>query len=90
MPRSVLLTTCVLVVVAAVLGFVAGQRWQPLDETQVINRIAAQYITETGGKATDCLAVPGKVDVWIRVTCAGRSYYVDRHGKLMPRPGPST
>ena len=90
MPRSVLLTTGALVALAAVLGFKAGQRWQPLDETHVISRIAQHYVSETRGQATDCVAVPGQGKVWIKITCGSRTYNVDARGHLMPRKGPST
>lgn len=90
MPRSVLLTTLVLVAVAAGIGFWAGLRWQPLDETQVISRVAAHYVAETGGEVTDCLARPGQGDVWLRIICGAQEYRVNRRGKLLPPQGPST
>lgn len=90
MPRSVLLTTLALVAMAAGIGFWIGLRWQPLDETQVISRIASHHVQKTGGSVEDCVAVPGQRDVWLRVTCGAHVYRVDARGRLMQPKGPST
>lgn len=51
-----------------------------LDETRVINRLAADYV-EAGGRAEDCTARPGVEPVWIVVTCgSGFERAVNRFG----------
>lgn len=57
---------------AAVVGLSFGLWLARLDETRVINKIAAEYV-ENGGRAEDCVARPGTDPVWIVVTC-GETY----------------
>ncbi len=89
MPRSVLVTTATLTLVAGVLGFLLGQRWQALDETQVISRVAAEHMRQTGDAAETCFAVPGQGAIWLRVMCNGTRYDLDRRGVIVQiqRPG---
>lgn len=56
---------------AAVVGLSFGLWVARLDETRVINRMAAEYV-EGGGRAEDCLARPGTGAVWVIVTCGER------------------
>ena len=53
---------------AAVVGLSFGLWVARLDETRVINKIAAEYM-DGGGRAEDCVARPGTDPVWIVVTC---------------------
>lgn len=65
---------------ATTLGLSAGLWVVRLDETRVINRLAADYV-EAGGRAEDCTARPGVEPVWIVVTCgSGFERAVNRFG----------
>lgn len=63
------------------LGWIAAT----ITETDVINATASDYAARTGGRATDCRAVPGQSPgIWLVVTCDGagsrREYFVNRLG----------
>ncbi|WP_168797726.1 hypothetical protein [Aliishimia ponticola] len=90
MPRSVRVAALALAALAAVLGGVAGLRWAPLEETDVIDAVVQHHRNRTGGDGSDCFAVPGQGDVWLRVTCGASVYHVDRRGQRVPSPEPST
>ena len=83
MPRGVILSTAFLCAMSAVVGLWVGLKWQPLDETQVISRIANAHLQERGGRAEDCFAVPGVGEVWLQVACAGTVYKVDRRARVI-------
>ena len=82
MPRSVLITTSVLVVLAAIGGFWLGQRQVTLDATGIINAVAARHVAEHGGEVTDCLGWQGQGAVVFRVKCGDVIYHVDQLGRV--------
>lgn len=90
MPRQVIITTAALTVIAGAFGFWLGLRWEPLDETQVISRVIDFHVAQTGGAASDCVAIPGNGEVWLLVQCGAVSYSVDSLGRLMAPMGPQT
>ena len=62
-------------------------------ETEVIDRVAARYVAETGAAATDCAARPAvSAGLWLVVACAGHEYFVDSFGRVVDvaRPGAAT
>lgn len=85
-----ILTTAALTLLAALAGFRFGLNAQPLTETQAIEQIAARYVRETGGAATDCQARPGQGDIWLIVNCGAQTYKIDRKGQDVVPVGPST
>lgn len=78
MPRSVLITTATLVVIAALGGYWLGQRQVTLDAPGVIENVAAIHFTTHGGSAKDCFGWPGQGRVVFQVRCGGMLYAVDR------------
>ena len=88
MPRHVIITTSVLTIVAGVFGFILGQRWQPLDETQVISGVVAEHIRRTNDAEEQCFAVPGQGAVWLSVLCGSTRYDVNRRGVVISVTGP--
>lgn len=82
MPRSVLMTTSVLVVIAALGGFWLGQRQVTPDATGIINTVAERHVAEHGGEITDCLGWQGEGAVVFQVKCADVLYHVDRLGRV--------
>lgn len=72
-----------LVLIAGVVGYQFGRAYAPLNETQVISRIANAHLQERGGRAEDCFAVPGVGEVWLQVVCAGTVYKVDRRARVI-------
>lgn len=71
-PAPVVLVTVALAGVAALAGLRLGLR-EPVSETDVIRAAAARYVAETGGRATDCIGVPGGPGIWIEVSCGSGS-----------------
>lgn len=55
--------------IAAILGWRMGQ---PVTETDIISRYAADYVEThgAGAKLTDCVATPGTGDVRLVVRCS--------------------
>ncbi|MEL6099917.1 MAG: hypothetical protein AAFV87_08690 [Pseudomonadota bacterium] len=89
MPRSVLITTSVLVVVAAVAGFWLGKRQMEFGTTDIttattgiINAIAARHVKEHGGAATDCIGWAGEGASVFQIKCGDIIYHVDRFGDV--------
>ncbi|MEM9755539.1 MAG: hypothetical protein AAF914_06080 [Pseudomonadota bacterium] len=84
----------VLALCAAGLGLLWGRAGLPPTETEVIEAMAARYVAETGGAATDCVARPGPGEAWITVYCgrdaARHVYPVDRDGRLISLPEAGT
>lgn len=81
--RLIFLPVVALIAAAAGIGLLLGGRVATGSETEVIARIAARYMSETGGAATDCSARPAASgDLWLVVTCAGHEYFVDAHGRV--------
>lgn len=73
---------------AAGFGLLWGWTSLPPTETAVIEAMAARYVAQTGGMATDCAARPGPDgQAWITVFCDGEmgrfAYPVDRQGRLI-------
>mgnify|MGYP001824933723 CR=1 FL=1 len=86
MPRSVLLTTSVLVVLAGLAGFWLGQRHVTLDATGIINAVAAQHVSEHGGDKAACLGWAGTGGSVFQVKCGEVTYLVDRFGNITRAP----
>lgn len=61
-PRLPLLSLAALLAAAGAFGLLLGLRAVPPGETEIINAVAADYVAETGGVATECLARPVPVD----------------------------
>ena len=86
MPRSVLITTSVLVVLAGLAGFWLGQRQVDLDTSGIINAVAARHVAEHGGALSDCVGWQGQGAVVFQVTCGALTYHVDRFGQVTLAP----
>ncbi|MFD0857724.1 hypothetical protein [Roseovarius aquimarinus] len=92
MPRwAIFLPLVGLVAATVVIGLSMGRKAAlRSDETEVITRIALQYVEEEGegAEATDCTARLATADaLWLVVRCApeGRAavvYYIDRFGAV--------
>lgn len=87
MPRSVLITTSVLVVLAALGGYWLGQRQVTLDATGIINAVAERHVREQGGSVTDCLGWQGEGATVFQVKCGDVLYHVDRLGRVRVAEG---
>ena len=83
MPRSVLITTATLVVLAALGGFWLGQRQVSLDTTGVIEAVAARHVAVHGGALTDCLGWPAEGRAIFHVRCGAVLYEVDPLGRVV-------
>ncbi|MEM6374205.1 MAG: hypothetical protein AAF727_15725 [Pseudomonadota bacterium] len=90
MPRPVLITTSVLVLVAGAFGFWLGQRQVDLDTTGIINAIAARHVAEHGGEVTDCLGWAEDGVSVFRVKCGDTVYLVDKFGTVRRAPEDGT
>ena len=82
MPRSVLITTASLTILAGGLGYWLGQRQVTLDSSAVIEAVAARHIAEHGGRTEDCIGLPGEGRAVFYVQCANLTYAVDRLGRV--------
>ncbi|KIC48478.1 hypothetical protein [Tateyamaria sp. ANG-S1] len=82
MPRQVIITTAVLVVLAALGGFWLGQRQVTLDASGVIEAVADAHVAQHGGDRSQCVGWPGEDGAVFYVRCAGILYAVDRWGSL--------
>jgi len=84
--QRVIFVTGTLCIIAAAIGFSAGQRGMP-SETDVINAGVTLYLSETDGSAEDCVGIPGDGEVWISVLCSDaveeRTYLFDRWGRRL-------
>lgn len=82
---------CASVVIAAAIGILLGRASVPPTESEVIDRLAAEYAQQTGGELTDCAARPGPGDAWLTVFCDGAlgrfAYPVDRFGRVIEVEG---
>ncbi|WP_299370254.1 hypothetical protein [uncultured Tateyamaria sp.] len=78
MPRSVLITTATLVLIAALGGYWLGQRQITADAAGVIAAVARVH----GGDPAACVGWPGEGAVVMHVNCAGVVYVVDRFGRI--------
>ncbi|HKL65843.1 MAG TPA: hypothetical protein VJ886_07015 [Roseovarius sp.] len=91
MPRRLIyLPVLGLVAAVLVLGLVLGGRAATTTETEVIDRVADRYVTETGAARSDCAAQPAaSAGLWLVVACAGHEYFVDGFGRVIDvtRPG---
>ncbi|MEL6451058.1 MAG: hypothetical protein AAFQ19_07340 [Pseudomonadota bacterium] len=86
MPRSVLITTATLVVLAALGGFWLGQRQVTLDAAGIIEAVAARHVAEQGGTLSDCVGRPGATEAVFEVQCGATRYLVDRWGRVRLAP----
>lgn len=86
MPRSVLITTSVLVLLAGVAGFWLGQRHVRLDTSGIINAVAARHVADRGGTAADCVGWQGTGAAVFQVRCGDTTYHVDRFGRVAVAP----
>ncbi|MBF9032213.1 hypothetical protein HKCCE3408_17570 [Rhodobacterales bacterium HKCCE3408] len=70
---------------AVVGGLFWGRASLPPTETEAIAAVARDYVAETGGEMTDCLARPGPPPAWITVYCDGEAgrfaYPLGRDGR---------
>ena len=91
MPRRLIyLPLLGLVAAAAALGLLLGGRAATKTETEVIDRVAARYVAETGAAHEDCAARPAEsAGLWLVVACAGHAYFIDSFGCVVDvaRPG---
>ena len=90
MPRAIWLPVVGLAAAVAGLGLLLGGRAATTTETEVIERVAARYVTETGAAPEDCAARPAEsAGLWLVVACAGHAYFVDPYGRVVDvaRPG---
>lgn len=91
--RLFFITFFAFLVCTAVIALLLGKRSAQASETEVIERVAATYLTEadTGAKRTDCRAVPAQSDgLWLVVICtrgdgAGFEYFVNDLGRISYR-----
>lgn len=82
-----------LVLLTAVMAWILGGRMANTTETEVIERVAAEYVETAGASAkrTDCGAVPAQSEgLWLVITCAsqdgtGFEYFIDRFGRVADR-----
>ena len=85
-----ILPLSLLVLALAGLGFLLGKRFVTTTETEVIERIAVDYVDKMGGgaKRTDCAARPAQSEgLWLVISCQpplgdGIDYFVDRYGRV--------
>ncbi|MEX0367598.1 MAG: hypothetical protein AB3N22_16125 [Ruegeria sp.] len=82
MPRQVVITTAVLVVLAALGGFWLGQRQVTLDAAGIIEAVAAAHVAEHGGTPEQCVGVPAADNAVFHVQCGATLYAVDRLGRV--------
>ncbi|WP_415920912.1 hypothetical protein [Tateyamaria sp. SN6-1] len=82
MPRSVLITTATLVVLAGLGGYWLGQRQVTLDSSAIIMAVAERHVAQHGGRVTDCIGLPGADGAVFHVRCLERLYAVDRLGRV--------
>lgn len=82
MPRQVVITTAVLVALAALGGFWLGQRQVTLDASGIINAVAAAHVAEHGGVPEQCVGVPATDGAVFHVQCSTMTYAIDRFGRV--------
>jgi hypothetical protein len=94
MPRWVFVLPLLAVVAAGTgLALLLGWRAATTTETDVIEKVASQYLADAGATAqrTDCSARPAVSEgLWLVVTCMpapgrGVDYFVDRYGRIVDR-----
>jgi hypothetical protein len=85
MPRRLIfLPVLGLVAAVAVLGLVLGGRAATTTETEVIDRVAARYVAETGAVREDCAARPAaSAGLWLVVACGEHAYFIDSFGQIV-------
>jgi len=83
MPGSYILSIAGLLLCAGLFGLILGLRAIPPGETEIINAVAADYVAETGGDVTDCLARPAPLDGVRLVVLCGETWVraVGRYGE---------
>ncbi len=87
MPRSVLITTSILVVLAGLGGFWLGQQRVPIENaTGVIEAVAKLHVETQGGVASDCVGWLHDAGDVLRVRCGDVRYDVDRMGRITTLP----
>ena len=90
MSRGIVLSTVFLATLAAIGGYILGTRHATLDESAVINAVVRAHLDTYGGRPDDCIAVPGRGQIWLRVTCNQVSYDVNRRGAIVQDTGSNT
>ena len=90
MGRGLLLPLIGLATFALAFGLWAGLRAVPPTETEIILDMAARYVAETGGQATDCAGWPPPVDGVRMVVICGPDWAqaVDDWGRPVDLPDP--
>ncbi|WP_299625541.1 hypothetical protein [uncultured Tateyamaria sp.] len=81
MPRSVLITTSTLVLLAALGGYWLGQRQLTLEASGVIEAVATLHAQMHGVDTADCAGWPGEGGAVFQVRCGVTLYQVDRMGR---------
>jgi hypothetical protein len=77
------ITTAVLVGLAALGGFRLGQQKLQFEDTGgVIEAVAKRHVAEHGGKITDCLGWLVESGDLLNVRCGQVLYRVDRLGRI--------
>lgn len=85
--RGMILPVAALLAVAGAMGLLLGFRALPPGETEIIDAVAAEYVAETGGTATDCAARPGaRAEVRLVVNCYGAGPVWSRAVDTMGNP----
>jgi len=86
MPRRLIfLPVVALIAAVAGIGLLLGGRAATGSEAEVIERVAARYLAETGSGAgrADCSGRPAaSAGLWLVVTCGGHEYFVDAYGRV--------
>ncbi len=90
MSRAIVMSTLFLAALAAVGGYFLGKQSVSMDESTVIHSVIRSHLETHGGQAEDCIAVPGRDAVWIRVLCGTQNYDLDHRGQVIKLDGPST
>ncbi|WP_135503479.1 hypothetical protein [Roseovarius aestuariivivens] len=89
MPRRMLFLPVLAVGLGAMaIALLLGGRAVTTTETEVIERVAAQYLSEGGVERSDCEARPAQSEgLWLVIICearsgAGAEYFIDRFGRV--------
>ena len=78
MPRSVVITTTTLVLIAGLAGYWLGKQPVTLNASSVIEAVAERH----RGNASDCAGWPVEGASVLMVRCDATTYAVDRFGRV--------